>query len=108
HRLPELFCGFVRRPGQGPTQYPVACMPQAWAATTVFFFLQAWLGLSFERKNTKVCFYHPQLPDYLEWVEIKNLGGDHGTVDLRLRRHAQNVSINVLRKEGDMEIAAIV
>ena len=83
-------------------------MPQAWAATTVFFFLQACLGLSFERKNTKVCFCHPQLPDYLEWVEIKNLGVDHGTVDLRLRRHAQNVSINVLRKEGDMEITAIV
>jgi len=25
HRLPELFCGFVRRPGEGPTLYPVAC-----------------------------------------------------------------------------------
>lgn len=108
HRLPELFCGFVRRSGQGPTQYPVACMPQAWAATSVFFFLQACLGLSFERKNTKICFNHPQLPDYLEWVEIKNLGVDHSTVDLRLRRHTQNVGIDVLRKEGDVEITAIV
>jgi len=108
HRLPELFCGFLRRPGQGPTQYPVACMPQAWAATTVFSFLQACLGFSFERKNSKVCFYHPQLPDYLEWVEIRNLGVNHGTVDLRLRRHARDVSINVLRKEGDVEITVIV
>ena len=32
HRLPELFCGFPRRPGEGPTLYPVACSPQAWAA----------------------------------------------------------------------------
>jgi glycogen debranching enzyme len=31
-RLPELFCGFARRRGQGPTFYPVACSPQAWAA----------------------------------------------------------------------------
>jgi glycogen debranching enzyme len=108
HRLPELFCGFPRRPGQGPTQYPVACMPQAWAATTVFFFLQACLGLSFERKNNKLCFSHPQLPDYLEWLEIRNLSVNHGTVDLRLRRHAQDVSINVLRKEGDVEITVIV
>src|SRR5438105_4225906 len=27
-RLPELFCGFPRRSGQGPTYYPVACSPQ--------------------------------------------------------------------------------
>src|SRR5207247_9926632 len=29
HRLPELFCGFHRRAGEGPTQYPVACSPKA-------------------------------------------------------------------------------
>src|SRR5690606_22896330 len=28
-RLPELFCGFRRQPGGGPTAYPVACAPQA-------------------------------------------------------------------------------
>src|SRR5690606_36054939 len=28
-RMPELLCGFVRRPGEGPTLYPVACSPQA-------------------------------------------------------------------------------
>src|SRR5438128_3173709 len=32
HRLPELFCGFVLRPGEGPALYPVACAPQSWAA----------------------------------------------------------------------------
>jgi hypothetical protein len=31
-RLPELFCGFARSRGQGPTFYPVACSPQACAA----------------------------------------------------------------------------
>ncbi len=36
HRLPELFCGFHRRPGEGPTLYPVACSPQAWASGVVF------------------------------------------------------------------------
>src|SRR5262249_18439809 len=35
-RLPELFCGFRRREGKAPTQYPVACSPQAWAAGSVF------------------------------------------------------------------------
>ena len=31
-RLPELFCGFPRLRSHGPTFYPVACSPQAWAA----------------------------------------------------------------------------
>src|SRR5262245_28874592 len=35
HRMPELFCGFPQRPGEGPTLYPVACAPQSWAAAGV-------------------------------------------------------------------------
>ncbi len=30
-RLPELYCGFARREGYGPTRYPVSCSPQAWS-----------------------------------------------------------------------------
>ena len=44
-RLPELFCGFARRPGEPPIAYPVACLPQAWASGSVFMLLQACLGL---------------------------------------------------------------
>jgi glycogen debranching enzyme len=46
HRLPELFCGFERRPCEGPTRYPVACLPQAWAAGSPFLLVQAILGLT--------------------------------------------------------------
>ena len=47
-RLPELFCGFQRRRGSGPTLYPVACAPQAWASTAPFTLLEASLGLQFD------------------------------------------------------------
>jgi glycogen debranching enzyme len=40
-RLPELFCGFQRQRGRGPTLYPVACAPQAWAGATPFTLLAA-------------------------------------------------------------------
>ena len=50
HRLPELFCGFHRRPGEGPTLYPVACSPQAWAAGVVFHLIQSCLRLSRGRR----------------------------------------------------------
>lgn len=108
HRLPELFCGFNRLPGQGPTLYPVACLPQAWASGAVFHFLQACLGLVFSDEKPQLRFYHPQLPDYLHRLEITNLRVAGGVVDLAFRRHPRDVGVNVLRKEGDIEIAVIV
>ncbi len=50
NRLPELFCGFHRRPdGTGPTQYPVACAPQAWAAGAPYLLLAATFGFGSAR-----------------------------------------------------------
>ncbi len=108
HRLPELFCGFKRLPCQGPTLYPVACAPQAWAAGAVFQLLQSCLGLSFATDSPQLRFHHPQLPDYLHRLEIRNLRFPNGVIDLAFRRHEHDVGINVLRKEGDIEIAVIV
>jgi len=108
HRLPELFCGFDRMRGQGPILYPVACLPQAWASGAVFQLLQASLGVVFSPEKPQLRFYHPQLPDYLHRLEITNLQFADGVIDLAFRRHPRDVGINVLRKEGDIEIAVIV
>jgi len=109
HRLPELFCGFRRRPGQGPTLYPVACIPQAWAAATVYFLLQACLGLrvSFRHGKPCVCFYYPHLPDYLEKIEIKNLCIGQSSIDFVLQRYDEDVSVHVLHKDDDIGIKVI-
>jgi glycogen debranching enzyme len=45
HRLPELFAGFERRPGDVPAAYPAANAPQAWAAGAVVFGLRTLLGI---------------------------------------------------------------
>jgi glycogen debranching enzyme len=108
HRLPELFCGFERLPGQGPTLYPVACSPQAWASGAVFHSLQACLGLEFGAEKPQLRFSHPRLPDYLQWIEIRNLRLRDGAVDLLVRRELRDVAVNVLRKEGDVEVAVVV
>ena len=62
-RLPELFCGFTRRRHRGPTAYPVACSPQAWAAATPFALLAASLGLELDRKGNAVRFSDPILAE---------------------------------------------
>jgi glycogen debranching enzyme len=108
HRLPELFCGFVLRPGEGPTLYPVACAPQSWSAAAVFMLLQAALGLQVRAPDAKICFVRPLLPEFLKEVRICNLKVGGASVDLLLQRHAQHVGINVLRQTGSAEIVVIV
>ena len=107
-RLPELFCGFDRLPGQGPTLYPVACSPQAWASGAVFQLIQACLGLTFTTSNPQLCFNHPQLPDYIHRLQITNLRFGDDFIDMALRRHTNDVGINVLHKEGDIKLSVIV
>lgn len=106
-RLPELFCGFGRRPGEGPTLYPVACNPQAWASAAVFLLLQACLGLSIDAPQGQIRFCRPLLPEFLQGVRIENLRVGRASVDLFLQRQPQGVGIEVLRREGDVEIVAI-
>ena len=107
NRMPELFCGFEKRPDEGPTLYPVACSPQAWAAATVFSLLQACLGLSFDPHKPEIRFRHPQLPPFLERVEVRDLSIAGATVDLLLQRYPNNVGVNVIRKEGPAEVVVV-
>lgn len=108
HRLPELFCGFDALPGMGPTLYPVACSPQAWAAGTVFHLLQAVLGMNFRAEKPQLRFHYPQLPAWLQRVEIANLRLGDGVVDITLHRHPRDVGVNVTRREGDVEITVVM
>jgi glycogen debranching enzyme len=104
-RLPELFCGFHKRPGtSGPTLYPVACAPQAWAAGAVFMLLRACLGMSVRAPERQICFDHPLLPINLDEVRIENLKLVDASVDLLMRRHEDGVAVEVLRRRGEIEI----
>ncbi|HSF66407.1 MAG TPA: amylo-alpha-1,6-glucosidase [Nitrospiraceae bacterium] len=104
HRLPELLCGFSRRPGEGPTLYPVACSPQTWSSVALFLLIQSCLGLRIEAPRARLSFSQPVLPSFLEYMEVKNLRIGDAVVDLSFERHAQDVGINVLRREGRVRI----
>ena len=106
-RLPELFCGFQRRRGRGPTLYPVACAPQAWAAATPFALLQASLGLSFNPAQNEIRLINPRLPSFLDKVIIRQLRLGNSSLDLAIVRHDEQVSMRVLRREGQLRVSAI-
>jgi glycogen debranching enzyme len=107
YRLPELVCGFVRRAVDGPTLYPVACAPQAWAAGALFMLLQSSLGISIRPARRQIRLERSRLPQSLEWVEIMNLTVGDASVDLRLVRRESDVGVEVLRRSGEVEIVAV-
>jgi glycogen debranching enzyme len=107
HRLPELFCGFPRRTGDSPTLYPVSCAPQAWASGAALMLLQACLGLQVRGTDKKLVFSDPRLPEYLHEVHISGLRVGDGSIDLVLVRHAEDVGVHILRREGDVGMVVV-
>ena len=103
-RLPELICGLRRVPGNGPTLYPVACVPQAWSSAAPLALLQACLGVEFDFDAHQICFRRPRLPSFLDDVVIRSLSVGDGKVDLLLRRSKSDVSVNVVRRQGQAEV----
>jgi glycogen debranching enzyme len=104
NRMPELFCGFGREPGEGPVPYPVACAPQAWAAGSVFLLLQGSLGLTVDGVERQIWFHQPQLPSFVPELRITNLEVAGATVDLFLVRHGEDVGVNVLSRAGELSV----
>jgi glycogen debranching enzyme len=107
HRLPELFCGFSRSPGRGPTLYPVACSPQAWAAGAVFLVLQSCLGLTVDAAESRIRLTYPCLPESIQNVRIQNLSVGPNSIDLELVRNSHGVSVNILRRTGNLQVCTI-
>lgn len=103
-RLPELFCGFPRRPAQGPTLYPVACSPQAWAAGSVFLLLKACLGLSIHGFDNLVSLHHPVLPRVIDKLWLRNLSVGSSRADLYFQRHGSEMSVYVEKRVGKMQV----
>ena len=104
-RMPELFCGFHRRAdGSGPTLYPVACAPQAWAAGSVFLMLNACLGISVVTTKPEIRLSRPALPSILSELRIDNLQVGKCAIDLAFRRQGAHIDSEVMGRRGDIEV----
>lgn len=99
-RLPELFCGFIRETGEPPIAYPVACLPQAWAAGSVFLMLQAALGLSIDATEQLVEIADPTLPPGVDRLSITRLQVGDGVIDLHFQRLDGQVVVMPRERSG--------
>jgi glycogen debranching enzyme len=99
-RVPELYCGFPRIAGQGPAPYPVACLPQAWAAGSVFMLLQASLGLRIVGSEHEVHAVRPTLPIGIESLTISELRVRDAQLDLEFHRLGEEVVVLPKKQVG--------
>ncbi|HEX9904676.1 MAG TPA: amylo-alpha-1,6-glucosidase [Propylenella sp.] len=106
-RLPELFCGFPRRKGRGPTFYPVACSPQAWAAAAPIALLQACLGLGFEPDLSLILFDRPVLPAFLNEAILRRLSLGDRQVDVQVRAAGGDPAVTTVFRKGDIRVAVM-
>ena len=106
-RLPELFCGFQRRRKRGPTSYPVACSPQAWAAATPFALIAAAGGIDVDWRRECVVLRNPQLPPFLDHMTFPAFEIGESRMKLRLARSGDDVTIAVLERQGPAELIVI-
>ncbi len=103
-RLPELFCGFQRRRGRGPTPYPVACAPQAWAAAAPFALLQAAIGLKLHHDDGSIYLNNPLLPASMGDAVLSRLQLSDSTMTLRLARSPHGVVATILERKGPAKL----
>lgn len=104
YRLPELFCGITRTEHSAPIGYPVACSPQAWAAGSLPYVLQALLGIHPQASGRGLLIDHPALPDWLRDVRIDGLRVGSGRIDLLARREGQWTVVDIRAIEGDIAV----
>jgi glycogen debranching enzyme len=103
-RLPELYCGFDRLEAGAPVAYPVACIPQAWAAATPFMLLQAMLGVSARSGEDSLAVNKPMLPAWLERVELRGLRVARSRVSLGFERDAGITGFSLLDQRGSVRV----
>lgn len=104
HRLPELFCGFKRTYQHGPTPYPTSCSPQAWSTGVAFTVLKTFLGLEGDASHNRILFNQPQLPEWLDWIEVSNLEINGRYIQFYAVRGPYTTSIEILNKSEDLEV----
>ena len=107
-RIPELYCGFQRRRGRGPTLYPVACSPQAWAASAPFSLLQSMLGLEFDHGSRQIRLVNPSIPKFAGDITVRNLSLGDASADIGVRLDGEATSLHVMRASGDLQVSLIL
>jgi glycogen debranching enzyme len=105
YRLPELFGGFPKEQYQVPVQFPIACHPQSWAAGSIIFMLESYLGLHPEAFDKRLRIDKPMLPDFIDRLTLRNLKVGEARVDLSFSRGREDkIEVEIMNLEGELDV----
>jgi glycogen debranching enzyme len=99
-RMPELLCGFEREKDAPPIAYPVACMPQAWAAGSAFMMISACLGLTIDALHRRVRLVRPRLPAGVERLRVEGLEISGASIDIEVQRLGELTAVTTTPDES--------
>lgn len=107
NRLPELFCGFEKRVGEGPTAYPVACSPQAWSVASIYMLIQSILNIEIDALEKTIHLNFPMLPEYLDDMMISHIPLNDDTLTFKLKRFKSTIGLDLLHKPAEWKIFTV-
>jgi glycogen debranching enzyme len=84
-RLPELYGGHARAPGDVPIPYPSACRPQAWAAAVPPSLTAVMLGLEPNVPRGRIVI-DPVLPHNVRSLDVRNVRFPGGVLSIEVDR----------------------
>jgi glycogen debranching enzyme len=103
-RLPEVMSG---HDSPIPGLYPNSNLLQAWSVSSIPFSIQVLLGLR-PYAQLQVLLVKPHLPDWLPWIEVRDLRVGRARVSLRFERDRWTVlekkgRLLVLEQSGELD-----
>ena len=103
YRLPELWAGIECKPGLFPVLYRGANVPQAWAAGSIFHFLQAVLGIHADAPAGRL-HVDPDLPEWLPELALQGMWVGQSRVDLRFWRDGDQTRWDASMRQGHLDV----
>jgi glycogen debranching enzyme len=103
-RLPELYCGFDRSERASVVAYPVACIPQAWAAAAPLLLVESMLGISADAPGRALRVEQPTLRDWLGHLRLEGLRVGDASVSLGFGRVGAATALTLLGQRGKLSV----
>jgi len=84
--------------------YPVASIPQAWAAAAPILLLQARLGPEIGDRPRTLSLSRTTLPHWLAHVELRDIRLGQARVSIACHRQDATTGYSVLERHGDVDV----
>jgi glycogen debranching enzyme len=107
YRLPELFAGYSRAEYGFVVEYPVACVPQAWAAGAVLLLVTTMLGLALDVPRRRITL-QPCLPAKVNRLRLSGIRVGSKTLDVELVRQAGQMRSHVHAAPAGFRVQGVV